>query len=314
MSSISKVKSNSKKYSKYSERTGERTARRVAQSNGFSKFIGTLLKAFILAFFGFLVLFPFYYMISMALMSYDEIQGVSPLFPSDLMFSNFIDAINNGFIPALIVSTLVLLLNIILKVTVCMLLGYAFANYEFKCKNLLWWLMMITLTIPEVALISGQYNVTVNMGFSDGPLIILGLSVPFIASIFTGLMFRTAFEAIPNSVKEAAIIDGITGPAYFFKVAMPMVSSTTWTVVILTTFASWNSYMWPALLLIGTESYYHTIPIWLFDVARPVDEGSHNLPQIQMAGSVLATLPTIVIYFLFKNKINAVVAGGGNKG
>lgn len=69
---------------------------------------------------------------------------------------------------------------------------------------------------------------------------------------------------------------------------------------------------WKTILLIGSE--VNTIPLWLFDVSRPVDDGSHELPQIQMAASVFATLPTIIIYFMFKNKINTVVAGGGTKG
>ncbi len=311
MTSVSKIKSNSKKYTKASTKASEIVARRVSQSNGFGKFAGLLLKIFILAFFGFLVLFPFYYMFSMALMSYDEIIGISPLWPEKLIFENFLLALQNGLVAAFVVSTLVLVLNIVMKVTVCMMLGYAFGNYNFRFKNSIWWILMITLTIPEIALISGQYDVTVALSLSEGPLVLLGLSVPFIASIFTGFMFRNAFESIPSSVKEAAVIDGVSGAGYFFKVAMPMVSSTTWTVVILTTFASWNSYMWPSLLLIGSD--VDTIPIWLFDVARPVDEGSHELPQVQMAASIFATLPTVIIYFLFRGKINTVVAGG-NKG
>lgn len=302
----------SKKYSKASNKSAFKVSRRVKQTNGILNALLFLLKAFILAFFGFIILFPFYYMISMSLMTLAEIIGIAPLFPSNPQLGNYASAMNNGFWEAFVFSTSVLVVNIMLKLIVCILLGYAFGNYNFRFKNTIWWLFMLTLTIPEVALISGQYNVIIQTGMNRGLSLLVGLCAPYVASVFTAYMFRIAFESIPTSVKEAAMIDGISGSSYFFKVAIPMISGTIWTVVILTTFASWNSYMWPALVLTGSD--LDTIPLWLFNVGRPIDESSQFHTEWQMAGSVLATIPTVIIYFLFKNKINAVVAGGANKG
>ncbi len=313
MATRSQIASNVKRHRRASMKSLEKVSRRVATSNPYTKALLMIFKAFILCFFGFLVLFPFYYMISMSLMSWDEMNsGAIPLTPSDPNFGNYISAFNNGFWLSFTFTSIVVIVNIIFKLVVCILLGYAFGNFNFRGKNIIWWILMLTLTIPEVALLSGQYDMSIQLGITSGPMIMLGLSIPFVASVFTGYMFRIAFENIPTSVKEAAIVDGVAGPGYFFRIALPMTSSTIWTVVILTVFASWNSYMWPSIIMV--DSSIDTIPLWLFNVGRDMDGSGYIHNEWQMAGTVLATLPTVIFYLIFKNKINNVVAGGSNKG
>ncbi len=168
------------------------------------------------------------------------------------------------------------------------------------------------MVIPEVALISGQYKMAINLGLTQGIGLIVGLSAPFIATMFTAYMFRNAFETIPVEVKEAAMIDGISGTQFFFKIAVPMISSTIWTVVILTAFASWNSYVWPSLLL--SDSNFETMTLWLF-ISSIDPEDNVALKNLEMAAAFVTVIPTLVVYFLFKNKINSTVAAsGGVKG
>lgn len=312
MSTRASIKRTSQNNAKASMRAAEKINRRVSTSTGVGKFVFMIIKVITLAFFGFIVLFPFYFMISASLMSFDDLQEGGNLVPDVPQFGNYTAAFLGGYFAAFFFSSAVIVVNIVLKLLVCMLLGYAFANYKFKGKNFLWGLFMLTMMVPEVALISGQFKVVTQTGMREGLLLLVAISAPFIASIFTAYMFRTSFENIPSSVKEAAMVDGITGTRYFFKIAVPMVSTTIWTVVILTVFASWNSYMWPNLLLISSD--IDTIPLWLFNVGAGED-GQPPQVQIQMAGTVLATIPTMVIYFLFRNKIHNVVAGGSaNKG
>ncbi len=313
MATRTQIIANVRRNDKKAQKAAEKVSRRVSTSNPYARTAILALKIFVLAFFGFIVLFPFYYMVSMSLMSWDEMNsGSIPLTPSDPNFGNYISAFNNGFWQSFFFTTMVVCVNIVMKLFVCILLGYAFGHFNFKGKNIIWWVLMLSLAVPEVALLSGQYDVTVQLGMTSGPLLLVGLCAPFVASIFTGYMFRISFENIPDSVKEAAMIDGVSGTGYFFKIALPMISSTIWTVVILTVFASWNSYMWPSILMV--DSSIDTIPLWLFNVGRDMDGSGVIHNEWQMAGTVLATLPTVIFYFLFKNKINNVVAGGSNKG
>ncbi len=308
------MKFNSYKHSLATNKVAGKVSTRVKETSGLTNFSKTLLKATLLMLFGFVVVFPFFYMISMSLMTYAETTNPNgtPILPDTPMWGNYWEAFTNGYILVFVFSSLIMVTNVLLKVIVTMMLGYAFGNYSFKGKNILWVFFLATMIIPEVALISGQYTMTIKLGWDTGIGLLLGLSAPYIASVFTAYMFRNAFESIPDSVREAAIIDGIEGKSYFFKIAIPMVSSTTWTVIILTAFASWNSYMWPALVLGGSN--LNTMTLWLFNVGLPAD-GSTMLIQLQMAGAVLTIIPTLIIYLIFKKRINSTVAAtGANKG
>ncbi len=318
------IERNFNKHLKKALHASTKVNQRVSSQNPTTKILTELFKWFVIIFFGFLIIFPFYYMLSMSLMSYDEITnpdffGDNPIFWSNNpTLANFITAINDGFLQAFMFSSAVLVVNIVFKLFVCALLGYAFGNYQFKGKEALWYILLLTMAIPEVSLLSGQFWVVKKLSLDQGLMMLLTLSGPFIASIFTAYMFRNAFESIPSSVKEASMIDGVSGAKYFTNIALPMVKHTTWTVIILTAFASWNSYMWPAMILKTTD--YDTIPLWLFDVGETFIVGggggeSRFEAQVQMAGSIMAIIPTLVFYICFRNKVNNVVSGNGaNKG
>lgn len=106
----------------------------------------------------------------------------------------------------------------------------------------------------------GQFLVVQKTALKDS-LVWVGLNIPFVAHIFSGYLFRNAFEAIPSQVKEAAAIDGISRTSFFFKIALPMVRSTLLTVVIITAFAAWNSYLWPNIILSNKTSNWKPINV-----------------------------------------------------
>lgn len=306
------IKSNIRKANRTSRKASQQVSMTVKDDTGFLKFFWNLLKISLLIFFALVILFPFYYMISISLLSNEDVIGSIPIVPDDPTLNSYWTVLGTRFIGDFTFSVIVMLFNVLAKVVVCMMLGYAFGFYNFKFKRIIWNLLMLTMIIPEVALISGQYKMAINLGLTNGIGLIVGLSAPFIATMFTAYMFRNAFETIPTEVKEAAMVDGITGVHFFFKVAVPMISSTIWTVIILTAFASWNSYVWPSLLL--ADSDLKTMTLWLF-VGSIDPEDNIMLKNLEMAAAFITVIPTIIIYFLFKNKINSTVASsGGVKG
>ncbi len=301
-----------KKTEKATEKASQKVSITVKETSGAKTFAIQIIKICILVFFGLIVLFPFYYMISISLMSKEEVVGILPYLPEDPTFWSYFTVLGMTFVRDFTFSVIVMLVNVVLKVIVCLMLGYAFGFFNFRFKNLIWNLLMITMIIPEVALISGQYKMSINLGLTEGIGLVLGLAAPFIATMFTAYMFRNAFETIPSEVKDAAMIDGISGPQFFFKVALPMISSTVWTVVILTAFASWNSYVWPSLLL--SDSDLHTMTLWLF-IGSIDPDVNIMLYNLEMAAAFITVIPTIIIYLLFKEKINSTVSStGGVKG
>ena len=268
------------------------------------------MKIFVLVFFGSIVLFPFYYMISSSLMTHAEATDTlkTHLYPKNPQWGNYTDAFKDGYWQAIMYSFGIVAVTIVFKIFITILMGYAFSLKKYRGKKLIWYFFLSLMMLPEVALMSGQYQMIVKLGWQAGTGVLLGLFVPFVASVFSAFMFKNAFEAIPDRTKEAAMVDGASNLTYFFKIALPMIRPTTLTVVILTAFASWNSYMWPALLLQGKD--IQTIPTWVFLTGR--DSNGDLIMPIRMAGTVLAILPMMIVYFGFRGRIMKAISRQGS--
>ena len=275
-------------------------------------------KSFILIFFGSLILFPFFYMISTALMSNAEAKDIfhAHVIPEHgLHWGNFVKAFEGGYWKALLITLIVTASSIVLKIILTLFMGYAFSYKNWRFKKLIWWFLLSILMVPEIALVVGQYKLTVQMGMQVGNATVVAMFLPFIASIFSAFMFRNAFESIPDRIKEAAIIDGASEMKYFWKVAVPMVTPTIWTVVILTAFAAWNSYMWPQLLAFGATEPKNVLGTWLFTTGKELDQNGGTialLMNVRLAAAIMITLPMMIIYAVFRTRIMKAISRQGS--
>lgn len=274
-------------------------------------------KTFVLLFFGAIILFPFFYMISTSLMSNDEVRDVTQahLIPKNgAHWENFRLAFIEGYWKALLLTLIVTVLSIILKLILTITMGYAFSYKKWWGKKAIWYFLLAILMVPEIALVVGQYKMTVALHMQVGNQTLIAMVLPFIAHIFSAFMFRNAFEAIPNRTKEAALTDGASEFTYFWKIALPMIQPTTWTVIILTAFASWNSYMWPQLLAFGSTDPKHVLGTWLFTTGKEVDDlgQAHGLlVNVRLAASIIVALPMLITYFLFRKRIMMAISKQG---
>ncbi len=315
-----------KSATKANNRASLKVNRRVQSRSLTAIILTNFFKMSVLLFFGFIVIFPFYYMISASLMSTAEIDHTGSdlinvdhpvLIPDEPVWGNYKNAFADGYWAAFFLSISIMVFQIVFKIVVCILMGYAFGKYEFAGKKVIWYIFMMTLMVPEVAILSGQFWVSKHIvGTTNWLSLAICLIGPFTASIFTAYLFRNGFEAIDDSVKEAALIDGVGGFRFFITIAIPMIAPIIWTQIILTALASWNSYMWPSLLLeTSGDGQLQTIPMWLFDVGTDgVTGGSKVYTEIKLAGSVIAVVPTMIFYFIFRKRINMTVSGSANKG
>ena len=291
----------------------EFTSKQVDTSAAWWIVTRLLLKLFILVFFGALILFPFYYMISVSLMGEDTYQKTSEthLVPKGFHWGNFTRAFEDGYWKAVMYSFLITTISILLKLVVTLLMGYAFSIRKWWGKQLFWYLFLALMFLPEVALLSGQYKMMVTLKWHTGINVLIGLFVPFVASVFSAMMFRNAFESIPDMTKKASMIDNVTGAKYFIKVALPLITPTIWTVSILTAFAAWNSYMWPALLLQGQD--IQTIPTWVFTTGKSIiSTDTRLLYTVRMAGTVLAIVPMFIAFIIMRGRIMKSISRQGS--
>lgn len=288
------------------------------KTNLTSTIISYFFKATILVFFGIIVLLPFYFMLNVALQSNSEaIGGEFVYFPAKLQWNNFSKAFSSGYWQALLITFTVTAISIVARTFFSMLVGYAFSIKKWKLKNLFWWFLLSLLVLPEVGLLLGQYKVIVALNWRQSGWIIAGMFMPFVASTFSAFMYRNSFLAIPDRIKEAAMIDGVGSIRFFFKVAIPMVKSTTLTVLILTAFAAWNSFTWPQLLLSGQTNpnlRFEVLTTWLYTVGTDNTNPDNTIvySNIRMAGAIITILPMFVMYFVFRKKIMNAISRQGS--
>jgi multiple sugar transport system permease protein len=118
------------------------------------------------------------------------------------------------------------------------------------------------------------------------------------------------FEQVPNELYLAAKVDGTTDFKYLMKVLVPICRPTVVTVTILKVIECWNSYVWPRL--ITDDQAYYLVSNGIQEI-RENGFGRENIPAM-MAAVVVISLPLIVLFLIFRNKIMAGVARGGTKG
>ncbi|WP_373435018.1 carbohydrate ABC transporter permease [Metamycoplasma equirhinis] len=287
------------------------------------KILSMIFKVAVLGLFSLLIIFPFYFMISQSLTSIQwqsNKPDVTILFPrrfdeNDKIFhfENIRKALEEGYMQSLLFTSSVTLVSILVRLFFSMTLGYALSIKNWKGKKTFFTIFLALMILPEIALLSGQYKVIVTLGWQTKSWLVLSLIIPFAASIFFSFMYKNAFEAIPNSVKESAMLDGASSFRYFINIALPMVKSTTWTVAILTAFASWNSYTWPSLLISDTNSLWRPMNLWVFSTGKDASaERDFVFVSIRMAATILAILPMFIAYFALRRRIMAAISRQGN--
>ncbi|MBG0730891.1 carbohydrate ABC transporter permease [Mycoplasma sp. 'Moose RK'] len=289
----------------------------VRNRNLLSAILTFFLKFIILFVFGIFIIFPFYFMLVYALSPEEQANDTRvPIFwPDHFAWDNFVKAAQSGYFAALGITALVTAISVIAKIFFSMTFGYAFSLKKWRFKKISWTVFLSILVLPETALLIGQYRIMVMLGWNDGFQSIFALTAPFVASVFSGFMFRNAFEEIPDRIKEAAMVDGCSRIRYFFRVAIPMIGPTIWTVGILTAFSAWNSTLWPLLILQSNSSEMTTLNTWLLQKVGVADENA-QIPggffkNIRMAGAILTILPMFIAYFAFRRRIMNAVSRQG---
>ena len=278
-----------------------------------SKIRKTLAKALTFALLGIwalVVLFPFYFMILTSFKSYGEYNAefMPKLFTVMPTFENYVKAFTavplakyflNTFI--FTVATTAIMLIVIVPA------AFAFARLEFKGKNFVFTLFLSLMMIPNELVIITNFVTVTNLDLRNS---FTGLILPSVTSIFYIYLLRENFAQIPDELYHAAKVDGTSDMKYLFKVMLPICRPTIVTIAILKAIECWNSYVWPRL--ITDEQAYYLVSNGIQEI-RENGFGRENIPAM-MAAVVVISVPLIVIFLCFRNKIMEGIARGGTKG
>ena len=270
----------------------------------------TGIKYAFLTLWGLIALFPFYWMILSSLKSYGAYNGeyvpkFFTLSPTLENYKNAFDAVPLGrYFLNTVVFTLV---TTVLMMIVITFAAYAFARLEFRGKNFMFVLFLSLMMIPnELVIITNFVTITEWNMRNSFP----GLILPSVTSVFYIYLLKENFEQIPDSLYLAAKVDGTSDLKYLFKVLVPITKPTVITIVILKVIECWNSYVWPRL--ITDDVNYFLVSNGIQEI-RENGFGRENVPAM-MAAVVVISLPLIVLFVCFRDKIMEGVSRGGTKG
>ena len=263
----------------------------------------------------FISVFPLVWVVRMSFMPNKIIAGYpSDIFPPGLSLSNFgrvfglitgQDAVKLGgsgqslnffhfLFNSLFVSTVMTLSQVFFSA----LGAYAFARLRFPGRKFIFNLYLSALMVPAIVMIIPNFILVKDLGWLNTYMGILAPS--FLMTPLAVFFLRQFFLGINKELEEAAIIDGAGRFRIFFRIILPMSQTALTTLAIITFINQWNDYLWP--LIVGKDVGSRMLTVALGVFRSQTTNGSPDWGGL-MAGTVLATVPTLVLFIAFGKKV-----------
>lgn len=186
----------------------------------------------------------------------------------------------------------------------CSLAAYGFARFPFPGSKLIFALCLALLMIPFQAILIPEYTLIRNLGWINS---FYALIVPGIFSAFALFLLRQAFMQIPMEIEEAATIDGANPLQVLWKVTLPLSVPSLAAFAVITVQAAWNDFLYPLVVTNTPTTRVVTIGIALL-------QGERRTPwNLLMMGSLLATLPMLILFIILQRYFIAGISAGAVK-
>ncbi len=274
------------------------------------KLISNILIYTLLALWGLIVLFPFYWMLLTSVKSYGSYNAehIPSFFTLSPTLQNYVDAFTTVALGKYLLNTLIFTLaTTAIMLVVITLAAFAFARLDFKGKNLVFTLFLSLMMIPNELVVITNFTTVTNLGMRNT---FLGLILPSVISVFYIYLLKENFAQIPDELYYAAKVDGTSDFRYLRRVMIPICKPTLITIIILKIIECWNSYVWPRLITDNPD--YYLVSNGIQEI-RENGFGRENIPAM-MAAVVVISVPLILLFLIFRKKVMAGVARGGTKG
>jgi cellobiose transport system permease protein len=254
-----------------------------------------------------LFLLPFYYMVVVGSRTMSEInQTPPPLIPGGNLWANIQAALEQQAIGRAILNSLLVSATVTVSTVLFSTLGgFAFAKLTFRGRNALFAIAIGTMMIPPSLGVVPLYKIMADIGLAGS---LWSVILPSIITAF-GIFFMRQYlsSALPDELLHAARVDGATTTRTFWSVVVPIARPGMAVLGMLTFMASWNDFFWPIIALNSTNP---TVQVALNNL------GGGYVPDqsIILAGTLVGTLPVLVVFALLGRQIVGGIIAGAVKG
>jgi sn-glycerol 3-phosphate transport system permease protein len=235
--------------------------------------------------------FPLYYAFVISTQSLGEVSSLPPkLYPSTSLADNYVQAWERARMGRMLVNSAVMAVAIAVgKIAISLLSAFAIVYFNFRGKQLVFWMIFITLMLPVPVRIVSTYNVISLMGWVDT---YWGLTVPLMASATGTFLFRQFYQTIPDSLAEAAQLDGAGPLRFLWSILLPLSKANVAALFVILFVYGWNEYLWPLMVTNTPEMRTAVIGIEAL-----VPRSGSQLPEwnIIMAAAIMVLLPPVLV-------------------
>lgn len=252
------------------------------------------------------MLLPFLFMLTLSLSGEEQIFSYPPKFlPESISFQNYKNIISAFPIKQYFLNSFIIaIITTIGQVLISACAGYAFARLNFKYKEPLFLIILITMMIPPQVNIIPLFFVMRELNWTDT---YQAMILPGMFGGFGVFMMRQYFKMLPKELEDAAKIDGCNTFEIFYKTALPLAAPAVATLGIFTFITTWNAFMWP--LIVTTSDYMRTLPVGLAYVKAGYREVI--LWGELSAYCVICCIPVLLLFLIGRKYfINDIMSGG----
>ncbi len=270
--------------------------------------IVAILSIFLIAF-AIIQIYPLIWLLMFSLKDNAQIYGGNVMgLPTKFMWGNYKNALTSGNVWLYTInSALVTAVTIVVSGVIGVMASYAIARMKWKLSNITLTIFLLGIMIPIHSALLPLFIILNKTNLLDKPI---ALIVPYIAYALPMCIFVCVgfLKSIPKEMEESAFLDGCSIYRSFVSIILPLIKPAVATVSIFTYLQAWNELMFASTFINDTK--YKTLPVGIMSMS-----GQYSTEWGPIgAGLVIATIPTIVIYILMSNQVQASLTNGAVKG
>jgi multiple sugar transport system permease protein len=245
---------------------------------------------------GIIFLLPFAWSISTSLKPMQDLFRVTPnLIPSEVRWQNYGDVLNTvPFLRFYANTIIVTVARVVGQVFLASLAAFAFSRLRFPGRDVLFFILLAGLMVPDQVLIIPKYALMRQWGWLDS---YQGLIVPLLFSAFGTFLLRQYFLSIPADYQEAATIEGANPFQIYWQIYLPLARPALAAFAFLVIQWSWNEFLWALIITSRTEMQVLSVGIALL-------QGQYfSNNALLMAAANMATIPVLILFLVFQRQL-----------